>query len=142
AKLADRYSSKIERVKDQLSTAEARVRELESQADAKQQNELLSGAGDLLGSLFGGRRSNNPLGKASSRRAATRNAQAKADAAGDRVDAKQAKLIELEAELADEIIEISERFEATAEAIEPLRIGLEKADIKVAELKLIWVPTT
>jgi hypothetical protein len=141
AKLTDRFSTKIERVKGQLSTAETRVGELEGQASAKQQDELFSGAGDLLGSLLGGRRSSNPLGKAASRRSATRNAQVKADAAGERVAGKEAELIELEDQLADEIAEISERFASMVDSVEPLNIGLEKTDIRIAELKLVWVPT-
>ena len=141
AKLTDRYEAKIDRVRDQLSAAEARVRELEGHASAKKQDEFLSGAGDLLGSLLGGRRTSNPLGRAASRRSATRNAQVKANAAGDRVENKEAALIELEDELADEIAEISERFAAMVHSIEPLDVGLEKTDIRVAELKLVWVPT-
>ena len=142
AKLTVVYKERIDRVRDQLSTAETRVRELEGQAGAKQQDEFMSGAGDLLSALLGGRRSSNPLGRAASRRSATRNAQVKADAAAERVEKREAALIELEDELTDELAEISARYAAMVDSTEPFDIGLEKTDIEVAELRLVWVPTS
>ena len=141
AKLKDKYETRIERVRDEISKAEIRVTELETAAAASKQNELLSGAGDLLGALLGGRRSSNPLGRAASRRAATTKAQARVDAAADRMTDKHQELVELEEQLADEITEISDRFADLAEKVETLEVGLEKADIQVADLKLVWIPT-
>ncbi len=142
AKLRDKYETRIDRVRAEISKAEIRVTELESTAAASKQNELLSGAGDLLGALLGGRRSSNPLGRAASRRAATAKAQARVDAAAERISDKQQELIELEEELADEINEISDRHAEMAEQFETLEVGLEKADIQVADLKLVWIPSS
>ena len=64
------------------------------------------------------------------------------DAAAERVTGKESELIDLEDELADAISDISEKYTAISDSIEPLAIGLEKTDIKVAELKLIWVPAS
>lgn len=141
AKLRDKYEARIDRVRAEISKAEIRVTELESTAAASKQNELLSGAGDLLGALLGGRRSSNPLGRAASRRAATTKAQARVDSAADRMSDKHQELIELEEQLADEIAEISDRHADMAGQIETLEVGLEKADIQVADLKLVWIPT-
>jgi hypothetical protein len=140
-KLHDRFQTRIERVKDEISKAEVRVRELEGEAAAKQQNELISGAGDLLGALLGGRKRSNPLGRAADRRAATTRARTRVDTAWDRLTDKQQALVELEDELADEISSIAERYAGMADEIEALEVGLEKADIQVADLKLIWIPT-
>ena len=38
------------------------------------------------------------------------------------------------------MISIQEEHDALAAAIETLEIGLEKTDIRVAEVKLVWVP--
>jgi len=130
-----------EMIKGEISKAEIRVRELEGEAAAKQQNELISGAGDLLGALLGGRKRSNPLGRAADRRAATAKARARVDAAFDRLTEKQQALVELEDELADEISSITERYAAMADEIDTIEVGLEKADIQVADLKLVWIPT-
>ncbi len=140
AKLADRYETKIDRVKTQISTADARVRELEGAASAKKQEELLSGAGDLLGALLGGSKRSNPLGKAASRRAATRKAQTRADAAADKLTNKQTELADLEDELAQAMTEIIDEYAGMVDEIETVEIGLEKTDIRVADIKLVWVP--
>ena len=140
-KLHDRFQSRIDRVKGEISKAEIRVRELEGEADAKQQNELISGAGDLLGALLGGRKRSNPLGMAADRRAATTKARARVDAAWDRLTDKQQALVELEDELADEISSTTERYAGMADEIDTIEVSLEKADIQVADLKLIWIPT-
>lgn len=140
AKLVERYETKIDRVKGQISTADARVRELEGAASAKKQEEVMSGAGDLLGALLGGGRRSNPLGKAASRRAATRTAEARADAAAEKLSAKQMDLAGLEDELADEIVEITDEHAEMVDAVETLEIGLEKTDVRVADVKLVWVP--
>ena len=140
AKLRDRFATRIDRVRDQISAADTRVRELEADASAKKQQEVMSGAGDLLGAFLGGRRSSNPLGKAASRRAATQKAEARADAAAEKRSAKQLELEELEDDLAGEISAIGNEFAAAAEDIETVDIGLEKTDVRVADLKLVWVP--
>ncbi len=142
AKLAGRYETRIDRVRDQISTADARVRELDAEASAKKQEEVMSGAGDLLGALLGGRSRSNPLGKAASRRAATEKAEARADAAAAKLTAKQADLVELEDELAEALAEISNTHLHLAEEVEPVKIGLEKTDVRVAEVKLVWVPVS
>lgn len=140
AKLTERFRGRIDRVKDQISAADLRVAELEGDASARQQDELMSGAGDLLGALLGGRKSSNPLGKAASRRAATQKAQTRADAAAAKIDLKQQELVELEDELAEALQSIRDEHITIAETAELLEISLEKTDIRVAETKLVWVP--
>lgn len=142
AKLVDRYKRKIDRVRGQISTADARVRELEGAASAKKQEEVMSGAGDLLGAFLGGSRSSNPLGRAASRRAATRTAEARADAAAEKFSAKQMDLADLEDELSDEMVEITDERAEMVDAVETLEIGLEKTDVRVAAVGCRWATTT
>lgn len=140
AKLAKRFEKRIDGVKDQISAADSRVRTLESAAAAKQQEELMTGAGDLLGALLGGRKSSNTLGRAASRRAATQKAHARAETAADKLDVKRRALEELEDELAEALADISRAHSEMAKAIEVVPIGLEKPDIRVADVKLVWIP--
>ena len=142
AKLAERFRTRIDRVKDQVSAADIRVTELEGDASARQQDEVMSGAGDLLGALFGGRKSSNPLSKAASRRASTQKAQARARSAAAKLNQKQQGLVDLEDKLAEELQAIGDRHDAMSQDIEPMEIGLEKTDIRVAETKLVWVPVS
>jgi len=142
AKLIDRYGARIERVKDQISSADARVRELSGEAAVKQQDELLMGAGDLLGALMGGKKSSNPLGKAASRRSASRKAEARVEAAQTKLSAKQQDLIELEDELSVSLTEIADEHHAMTDSVETVAIPLEKTDIRIADLKLVWIPVS
>ncbi|REK24065.1 MAG: hypothetical protein DWQ40_01540, partial [Actinobacteria bacterium] len=140
AKLKDKYKARIDRVKDQISKAEARVIELGSKADAKKQEEILTGVGDLLGGLLGGRRSSSTLGRAASRRTATRSAEARAEAAEQSLEDKAAALQELEYELEDDVAAIAAKYEDVATESEPVEIGLEASDVRVAEVKAVWIP--
>jgi uncharacterized protein YifE (UPF0438 family) len=140
AKLQEKYRTRIDRTKDQISTAEARVADLEGDATARSQAELLSGAGDLLGAFLGGRSRANPLSQIASRRAATRKAKARVEAARQRLSDKELQLEELENDLGEEIIRITEEWADAAEVVEEIEIPLERTDVRVADLKLVWLP--
>ena len=139
-KLKERYQARIDRARATLVKAEHRVAELESAASSKQQEELLSGAGDLLGALLGGRKRSNPLGQAARRRSATQTARDRAENAGESLDDERAEVLALEEELAEEIATLTEEQREKASHIEEIEIPLEKTDIRVAELKLVWIP--
>ena len=140
AKLKDKYKTRIDRVKDQIAKAENRVYELSSKADAKKQEELMTGVGDLLGGLLGGRKASTTISKAASRRTATRNAEARADAAAQALEDKTADLADLEYQLEDEVNEIMSEFEEMIGQSEKIEIGLESSDVRVVETKAVWIP--
>ena len=140
SKLRDRFAKRIDRLQDQISSADARVRELEVDASTRTQTEVMSGVGELLGGLLRGRVSSRTLGRAASRRAASKKAQVRLATARRKADAQRRDLIELERDLQDELISIQEEYDTLAAALEPLDIGLEKTDIRVADVKLVWVP--
>jgi hypothetical protein len=138
ASLRDKYRVRIEGVRDQLAVADRRVADLDADIEARRQEEVMSGAGDLLGALLGGRR-RNTISRAASRRSQTRQTEARREkAAGTRAD-KLADLADLEAELAEEVLTITSKWDDMAALIEPVEIPLEKVDVKVAEMKLVWV---
>ena len=62
--LRERYATRINRVQDQISTADTRVRELEVDASSRTQSEVMSGLGDLLGAFLKGRVGSTTLSKA------------------------------------------------------------------------------
>ncbi|MDH4118137.1 MAG: DUF87 domain-containing protein [Acidimicrobiia bacterium] len=138
AKLRDKHKTKIDRIQNQISTAERRVQDLEGDVGARKQQEILSGAGDLLGAILGGRRGST-ISKAASRRSQTRRTEQRLQTAIDAMEDKAADLIELEEQLEDDVMEISARWEDAAAATESVDIGLEKTDVSVRPLRLVWL---
>ena len=138
--LREKYGARIDRVRDQLATAQRRMSDLEADVAARRQQEVVSGAGDLLGALLGGRKRNS-ITRAASRRSQTRRTEARRDSAAEALAAKQADLEALEDDLAAEIDAIRIEWDDKAALIEELEIPAEKVDVQVTELKLVWVPT-
>ena len=56
-KLTKRLEAKKDRLENALELAQRRVEELDTQTKSRQANELITGAGAVLGALFGGKRS-------------------------------------------------------------------------------------
>jgi hypothetical protein len=140
AKVTQSYATRIERARAAVTKAQARVRDLEIDASSKQQEELLTGAGDLLGAIFGGRKSSTAISQAARRRAASQKAKDRAEAALADIDEETRELADLEDELAEAIDKATAELEDAATSIEQLEIPLEKTDISVAHLKLVWLP--
>lgn len=140
AKLKTRYKKRIRTAEDQLRTAENRVRELETDVSSRRQDELVRGAGDLLGIFLGGRRRSSGLSRAASRRGQTRRIQERLHTAEDKVSAKLETLDDLEDDLGVDFEKISSKWEEAAADVATLEIGLEKSDIQIEELALLWIP--
>ena len=49
-------------------------------------------------------------------------------------------LAELEQEIIDEVTAIDEKWRAVAEEVEPVAIRLEATDVRVTDVRLVWVP--
>ncbi|NNC76139.1 MAG: DUF87 domain-containing protein [Acidimicrobiia bacterium] len=139
SKLRDKYRTKTDRVLDQLATAERRVAELEVDVQGSRQREMLDGAGALIGILTGRRRTRSVTGSARTR-SATRSKEQRLRTAQAKVDDKVIKVDELESELTDELVEINDSWEEKGQEIEVVDIGLEKSDIHVDEVALVWIP--
>ena len=140
ARLRDKYRVKIEGVRDQLAVADRRIADLDADIDARRQGEVLSGAGDFLGAILGARR-RDTISRAASRRSQTRQTEARREkAAGSKAD-KLADLSDLEGDLSEEVLAITADWDQRAALIEPVDIPLERIDVKVSDLKLVWVPS-
>ncbi|HUO46054.1 MAG TPA: DUF87 domain-containing protein [Acidimicrobiia bacterium] len=139
AALRDKYKLRIERARDAVAAARRRASDLAADVGARKQEEVMSGAGDLLGALLGGR-SRSAVSRAATRRSQTKRTEARLDTAEDAVTAKIEALNDLEADLAHDILEIDAEFDDKAASIDEVEIPLEKVDVKVTDLKLVWVP--
>jgi hypothetical protein len=148
AKLRDKYEARARALHDQLETAQDRAQVLATQAKSKRSEEVLSAAGSLLGSFLGGRRSAKSvaskvlggLGGAAGRRGRTAAAGDRVEAAHDKVARLEQGITDLETELQQEVTEISQRWDAAATQIAAVPVTLEKTDVSIVQLAVVWVP--
>ena len=137
--MKDRLETKRERLDGALRTAQQRIDQATAEESARKQQQLIAGAGQLLGALFGGRSSTRGLSKIGGAFAGS-SAKARAQTAESRAADVQDDLASLEQELADEIAEIQERWDAVAAEVETVPIRLEVSDVKVVDTRLVWIP--
>ena len=127
AALTGKYERKLAEIERRLGSA----RDAVARAEASRTSTMAS---DLIGGLFGGRRS---VG-ASMRRAST--AQGRVNAAADKVADLNEQLADLQAELDSEVADIRADWDARATAVGTLPVALEKSDVRVDSIGLVWVP--
>lgn len=143
-KLTKRLEAKRDRLENALALARRRVEELDTQTKSRQANELITGAGAVLGALFGGRRSarsiTSAVGSVAAKRGQSATSSARRDTAEARVQQTSDDLAQLEQEIIDEVTAIDEKWRAVAEEIEPVAIRLESTDVRVVDIRLVWVP--
>jgi hypothetical protein len=139
-KLRDRYESRLDTLERRMASSERRVRELESDVDRRRQDELLQGAGQVLGMFLGGRKRTRSLSGLSRRRSATRGVQNRLESALDKFEDDREAIVEMEAELAEDLEKLWDEWRDKAQQIEPLEVPLEKDDIRVEEIVLFWAP--
>lgn len=148
AKLRDTYEDKAIKLRQRIDAAEDRVEVLETQKTSRDSGDLLSTAGSILGGLLGGRRSRRSmvgsvlgkLGGAAGRRSRTAVGGKRIEQARDKVEALADEAARLEAELAEELLEIDATWAAAAGRVSELDVTLERADVTVTQLVLAWLP--
>jgi hypothetical protein len=136
-KMRDRYAARIRTKTGQLDRAELAVEKEKSEASSSTWKAGASILGGLLGGLFGGRKSRSS-GVTSASRAMKQRRDVKL--AEDKMELIADDLAELEAELAGEIRELEEKFDAFTTDLEPEAIRPYKKDIDVREVALLWLP--
>ncbi len=136
-KMRGRYASKLRTKGSQLDRAELALSKEEAEASSSTWQAGTSILGGLLGGLFC-RRKSRSSGVAS----ATRAMKQRRDVgiAKDKIEMISNDLAELEAELADEIRELEEKFDAFTTDLEPEPIKPYKKDIDVRSVSLLWLP--
>ena len=138
AKVRERMEVKLDRAQERLATAHRRMQELEIDAQTRKRDEWMSGASDVLGVLLGGRRRRS-LSGASRRRSQTQRTEQRLRSAQAKVQDKVDDIAELEQDLVLEVEEIDDKWEDVAADIDTIEVGLEKNDISVDEVALVWV---
>jgi hypothetical protein len=139
-KLRDRFEARLTTVRKRAADAERRVRELEVDTRQRRQQELVSGAGEVLSMFLGGRRNVRSLSGISSRRSQTLRTQERLRSAEEKLADYEEDIGELEEELARELEEIWGRWKEKADESESFQVGLEKTDVHLEDLILFWAP--
>jgi hypothetical protein len=145
AKITARLEAKKDRLESALDVAQRRVEELDVDTRSRATNELVAGAGAVLGALLGGRRSarsiTTAISGASSRRGTTQRTMERRRTAEAKVLRSTEDLQELEQQILDELAQIDQEWKAKAREVETVPIRLEATDLRVTQLALVWVST-
>ncbi|NLG63277.1 MAG: hypothetical protein GX539_13645, partial [Candidatus Cloacimonetes bacterium] len=97
--------------------------------------------GALLSMFLGGRRSTRSLSGFASRRSVTVRTKERLESAKGKAKDVEAQIAELEQDLADELQAIADRWDEAASRVTSHRIPLDRTDIRVEQVVLLWVPT-
>ena len=133
AKLGDRYEKRLRRI--QVAIDKYGDQAASAAADARG-GDIDMMAGAVFDLLSGRSRSRGISSSMKARKAAQR----RVDTASDKVDAKVAEYEALQEEFRDEVADIVADWDEKARDIEEMSIGLEKNDITVDDIILVWVP--
>jgi hypothetical protein len=148
AKLRDKYETKVTSAQQQIRTAEGRAEVLESEAKGRRNQEILGTAGSILGSLLGGKRSTTSMigsvlgkaGTAAGRRTRTEASGKRLDAAETKLQSLHELLDDLERQVSDDVMAINQKWTALAGKVTTMSVPLERTDVRVTQLALVWLP--
>ncbi|MGH7445826.1 MAG: hypothetical protein ACREKM_13160, partial [Longimicrobiales bacterium] len=141
AQLRDKFETRLDRMEQRRRDADRRVEELTVDTRSRTQQELVAGAGALLSMFLGGRRGTRGLSGIASRRSTTRRTQERLETAQGKAEDLDRELAELERDLADELQTIETRWNEVATRTETRSVPLDKTDIDVDQVVLLWIPT-
>jgi Helicase HerA, central domain len=140
AEMATKHASKVAKLDGQLEAAQDRASVVKEQAADRKRGNLLRAAGDLLGGIFGSRRSAaTKIGSAADRLTRTADGERVEEAAG-KVERLEQQRNELDATLAADTTAVDAKWSTAAAAVSTLPVGLERTDVKVTQLLLAWIP--
>jgi len=143
-KVKARLAPKFTALDERMRRAQAKVAEQKSQATAQTISTAASVFGAVAGALFGRRKlSTATLSRAaSSARSASRSMKESRDVglAEEGVEAVQARIAELQAELAAAIAEVESRSDPQNLALAAKGLKPKKTDVEVVRVGLVWLP--
>jgi len=140
AKLRARYETRLRAAEERAMKEEERLRELDADVGSRRRQEVVSGAEAILGMFLRGKARASGLSAAASRRSMTRRTEERRRSAEQRLARKEEEVADLEDEFGTKIQDIHAKWRASAAEIEEFEVPLEKTDIHVGELAVIWVP--
>jgi len=144
-KVQQKYEARIAKARVALDTAADRVEQARAAQQTRRSDSLATGAGALLGAVLGGKRRARSIardvGRVFTDQGRSGEAAQRVETAQNRVSERQQSLADLEADLARELTALDDEWAAAAAEVETVDVPLEKSDIRVSSLTLVWVPT-
>ncbi len=141
AALRDKYEPRFRKAREALATAQDKVEVHQAQADATRNDSIIDAATSILGDFLGGKRNARSMGRSISRGSGrTSTANERLESAANRAAAKQDALGDLEDDFVADLEAVKAEADASAAAIEIIQVPLEKTDVKVIDIALVWVP--
>jgi hypothetical protein len=148
-KLRKVLTKKIDRINASVQKAEDKLRELEFDAASRKKDQrtsqVLDIAGGLLGGLLGGRRSTRSMVTTGIRRSQSKGrmaarAEERLKTAENRYNELLEDRDELEDQISEDLFAIQSEWAEKIPNIESVTVGLEKADISIDDVALVWIP--
>ncbi|MFK7993228.1 MAG: ATP-binding protein [Granulosicoccus sp.] len=142
-------ANKIDRINAAIQKSDDKIREIQFDAISRKKDQRTSQvmdiAGGLLGGLLGGRRSTRSIITSGLRRSQSKGRMvAKAEERLKTAENRYNELLEdrdeLENTLSEDLFEIQEEWADKARDIEAMSVGLEKTDISIDDIALVWIP--
>ncbi|ASJ72657.1 ATP-binding protein [Granulosicoccus antarcticus] len=148
-KLRQILAKKTDRINAAIEVSEDKLRELQFDAASRKKDQrttqVMDIAGGLLGGLLGGRRSTRSIITGGLRRSQSKGrlvarAEERLKTAENRYNELLEDRDQLEDSLGEDLFEIQNEWSDKASEITTLIIGLEKADISIDDVTLVWIP--
>ena len=137
----EKYLPKFTRARAALEAAQDKVDIQASQVKAADTNVIADAAGSIFDVFMKGRGSVRSMSRSisgSQGRAST--AKKRLASASNQVEQKQQALADLEQEFTSDLAALNAEADEAAAAIDVVQIPLEKTDVKVTDIALVWVP--
>ncbi len=139
SKLQGKYATRLAALRRKLEKEEADAVAAGSAYEGRKREELVSGAESVVGFFFG-RKSGRAVTQASTKRRMTEAARLKAEREQQEAAAVRTDLDSLNAQLQDEVAAIDARHAGEASEVQALDVPLEKDDVRVETLAILWIP--
>ena len=133
ASLHTKYQTKVRSLQTRLATANSQAQA----AASARTNDMLGSAASVLGGFLGGRKSTSSITAAMKRQ---QTAQNRANTTAAKVDDLNSQIAQIELQLTNEAYDIQQEWQAKAAEIVALPITLARTDVRVVDLRLVWVP--
>jgi hypothetical protein len=140
AKIRDRFEGRLDVMRRQVEDARFQVEQAALDAETRGREAEASLWDDVVGAVLGGRRPGRVISRVAAKRSMTRKAQQRREGAETRWTGKVEDLEALKDDLAAELADIDAAWDTRAAEVEPVEIPLEKSDITVDEVAIVWLP--
>ena len=136
-KIKDKYERKIERIKDRIERERVKVEKLEGEYSNKKVEEYLSIGESVLGLLLGSK-SRRVLSTAARKRRMTKSTEGRIKEGKMKISQYEEELESFKEELEDKIADLEDKYYEIADNIKSFEVRLEKDDIIISEVSILW----